>query len=430
MKKRSILIVALLAASMSFLFANGEKESSSGSKIKELTFVETMTSPSRTKVLQDLIARYESNHPDIKINLISPPYEQSDNKLTLMLNSNQAVDIAEVRDYTVKQFVNNKKLRDLTPYVEKWDEYSDLLPLEVTAAKTVDNTPYFLPQGFYVKALFVRKDILAKNGYGEDDYPKTVEDLFLMCKEITAKDPNQYGLAFRGKANTYKCSDPLIFSYIPNVNLDNGLLTTDGKLSYDTPEGRNGLAAFKDVFQNAVPADGINWGFNEQVNAFISGTCPFLVQDPDTLSMFEGQLTHEQYTIIPMPVGSKTKVSYIDYGFSGLGIPTTAKYPEEAWDFVKFMLSAETNAEFTKSYGPLPVHTSTYEKDDYFSSGDYAPWAYMMSHPETYKFFKYPLDAEQYPGWAQTQETSMQAYLLDKASLDDTINGWKAYWGL
>ena len=176
---------------------------------------------------------------------------------------------------------------------------------------------------------------------------------------------------------------------------------------------------------NSAAADALGGGIHE----FIVGTCPFLVQDPDTLSMFNGQLDPSQYTVIPMPVGADTGTAYLDYGFSGLGIPTTTKHPEEAWDFIKYMLSAENNAKFTKAYGPLPVHKSTYEKDSFFSSGDYTTWAYMMSHPETYIFVKYPLDAEQYPGWNQTQETTMQALLLGNATIDDTIKAWKEYWG-
>lgn len=435
MRKTCAVMSCLLAMlALTPVFAGGQNEGGtssagdSGKKV-ELVFVETITSPSRTAVIQGMIDEYEASHPNIKINLVSPPYEQSDNKLTLMLNGNQQVDVAEVRDFTVKQFVNNKKLTDLTPYLEKWDEYDDLLPLTITAAKTVDNTPYFIPHGFFVKGLFIRTDILAKYGYSEKDYPKTVDDLFRMSIEITHKDQNQYGYSIRGKANTYKVSDPLIMANIPNVDPENLEKTTDGQFTFATPEARKALEAYVDLFHKAVPADGINWGFNEQVNAFIAGTCPFLVQDPDTLSMFNGQLDPSQYTVIPMPVGADTGTAYLDYGFSGLGIPTTTKHPEEAWDFIKYMLSAENNAKFTKAYGPLPVHKSTYEKDSFFSSGDYTTWAYMMSHPETYIFVKYPLDAEQYPGWNQTQETTMQALLLGNATIDDTIKAWKEYWG-
>jgi len=46
-----------------------------------------------------------------------------------MLNSNQELDIIEVRDHTVKQYVNNDKLVDLSSYMSNWEGTSDLLSL-------------------------------------------------------------------------------------------------------------------------------------------------------------------------------------------------------------------------------------------------------------------------------------------------------------
>ena len=89
-----------------------------------LNFLEVMTSPERTALLKGMIAEYEAMNPGVKINLISPPYEQSDQKATLMLNTNQALDVIEVRDYTIKQFVNNKKLTDLTELYKDWSDQS------------------------------------------------------------------------------------------------------------------------------------------------------------------------------------------------------------------------------------------------------------------------------------------------------------------
>jgi multiple sugar transport system substrate-binding protein len=100
MKRSLILLVAF-----TLLFS-----AAASAQTITLNMLEVITSPERTALLNTLIAEYEALNPNIKINLISPPYEQSDQKATLMLNTNQPLDIVEVRDYTVKQFVNNNKL--------------------------------------------------------------------------------------------------------------------------------------------------------------------------------------------------------------------------------------------------------------------------------------------------------------------------------
>ncbi|NVP23681.1 ABC transporter substrate-binding protein [Treponema phagedenis] len=390
-----------------------------------LTFVEVMTSPSRTAQLQKIIADYQKLHPNIKINLISPPYEQADNKLTMMLNSNQALDIVEVRDHTIKTYVNNAKLHDLSDYISKWDDRSDLLPLAVAASKTVDDTPYLIPQFFYIKGLFIRTDILKKHGYTK--MPTTIEEMYKISKEITQKTPGQYGFCFRGKGDAFKTSDMLIFADIPNVSVDNIYTTTDGKYVLDNPAGKQALTDYAELFKKAVPADGINWGFNEQINAFVSGSTVFLVQDPDTVSLVSEHLTEEQYTVIPMPIGKSSK-SYLDYGFAGLSIPKTSKHPNEAWDFIAYISSAKVNAEFCKEYGPLPIMASAYKNDPHFSTGLYKAWNTEMTTSDTYVFAKYPLDSEKYPGWSQVEQQGMQAFLIGEKTVDETIDMWKKYW--
>jgi len=103
MKKLFIIIVLisifLLVSMVSF----------SASEKTTLNFLEVQTSPARTELLKKIISDYEELHPNIQINLISPPYGQADQKLTMMLNSNQPLDIIEVKDVSLKQFVSSKK---------------------------------------------------------------------------------------------------------------------------------------------------------------------------------------------------------------------------------------------------------------------------------------------------------------------------------
>ncbi len=124
-----------------------------GSKGVELTFFETLTSPERTQYLQSVIKEYEAQNKGVKITMISPPYEQAENKLFQMLDAKQPLDVIESRDATVKQFVNNKQIDSLESYLAKWEYKDDLLPVSLISARSVDNTAYLIPHLFFVKAL-------------------------------------------------------------------------------------------------------------------------------------------------------------------------------------------------------------------------------------------------------------------------------------
>ncbi len=415
----AVLIVGLLVLGL------GVPHTSLAAEPVKLNFVEVMTSPGRTAVLKDFIKTFEAQHPNISINLISPPYEQADNKLTLMLNAKEPLDIVEVRNQTVMQYANNRLLENLEARLKSWPGTKTLLPVTLAAARTVEDTAYLLPEYFYIKALFVRTDILKR--LGVETTPATMAQLYALAKQITKPAANQFGFGFRGKGNAYRHSDLMILSDLPNLDVKNAYRTTDGKTVFENPQFVKSVQAYIDLFKSAVPADGINWGFNEQVNAFASGITPFLIQDPDTVPLLDQQLGRDKYTVVPMPLGVSGK-SYLDYGFAGLGIPSYSKNKDAAWEFIQFFSAPKQNAEFDKKYGPLPIHGVTYKEDPSFSTGVYKAWAVELNTPDKYVFVTYPMNAPQYPGWTQVQQQSMQAALLGQITAAEAAAKWAAYW--
>jgi multiple sugar transport system substrate-binding protein len=257
--------------------------------------------------------------------------------------------------------------------------------------------------------------------------PETMEELYAVAKQITNPAKNQFGFAFRGKGNAYKQSDVLIISDIKGIDPENLYRMKDGSSVFDSPEFLAGMKKYVELYSSSVPKDAINWGFNEQVNAFVSGITPFLVQDPDTVPLVDEQLGRDKYTVIPMPAG-KSGTTYLDYGYVGYGIPSYSKNKDAAWDFIAFMSSSARNAEFCKKYGALPIHTTAFESTPYFSSGVYKAWATTMNNPGRFTFIKYPYASEKFPGWGQVQEQYMQKALLGNIAIEEAVKKWSDYW--
>jgi multiple sugar transport system substrate-binding protein len=417
--KKSIVCIALLSIVALVFFGGCQK------KVTTLNFLEVMTSPSRTETLKGIIAAYEAANPDVKVNLISPPYEQADSKLTLSLTAKEPLDIVEVRDVTASQHVTNGRLTDLTPYLAKWDEADTLLPVAQEMSKAAGGKPYFIPQFFYIPALFVRTDVLTRLNVTK--MPETLDELFALCRQITNRQANQYGYTIRGKGNPFRQADLLVLSNVNNVNTDNLYQLKDGTSVFASPEYLTAYNQYVDLFKNSVPSDGVNWGFNEQINSFVSGTTPFLMQDPDAVPTVDELLTREQYTVIPMPVG-RSGSFYYEPGFAGFGIPEYSQNKDAAWDFIAFISSAAQNGPFNKSYGALPVHTTSYSQDPHFSSGVYQAWAKTMGDPKKYAVVHYPYTAPQYPGWAQVHERYMQSAFLGETTSEEAVKAYAEYW--
>ncbi|HBF37952.1 MAG TPA: sugar ABC transporter substrate-binding protein [Firmicutes bacterium] len=391
---------------------------------KTLNFLEVMTSPERTVLIKGMIGDYEASHPGVKINLISPPYEQADQKATLMLNSNQPLDIIEVRDNTIKQFVNNNKLANLGKDYRSWKEAKTLTPVAMMAAKTVNNTLYIVPQCIFVKALFVRKDILEKNGI--TTVPGTIADLVKTCEKITDSAKNQYGFAWRGKSSEMKFADFFASAGITDIKKDT-LLYSDTKNYFTDPRYVAGMKIYIELFQKSAPKDAINWGFNEQINGFVSGITPFLMQDPDAIPLIDKMLDPNKYIVIPMPVGP-TGSAYLDYGFTGLGIPSYSKNQKQAWDFISWMNSAEKNGYFCEHYGTLPVQSTAFSANKYFQGKHYTAFLTEMTNSKKYFFRPFPQSSTKWPGWDAIHTADLQSVLLGQAKLETVLTKWKEYW--
>ncbi|GHU73701.1 sugar ABC transporter substrate-binding protein [Spirochaetia bacterium] len=423
--KKVLAVTLVFLTALSMAFAGGGNQKSGGGQI-ELNYMEVMSSPSRTEVINRIIADYESTHPNVKINLISPPYDQADARLAMSLTAQEPLDIVEVRDITASQFVTNKWLVDLSAYTAKWNEWSTLLPTGKELASAAGGKPYMIPQFFYIPALFVRTDVLAKLEIS-NTAPKTLDELYALCAQITNRGQNQYGWTMRGRGNPFRQSDLHVLSNVNNVNPENLYKLKNGTSVYDSPEYLSAYQAYVDLFKNSVPQDGVNWGFNEQLGSFISGITPFLMQDPDAVPEFDKQLRRDQYTVIPMPLGRSGTFIY-EPGFAGLGIPAHSKNKEAAWEFIAYISGAAQNSQICKVYGALPVHSSTFANDTYFSEGVYQAWATIMSAPDKYVTVRYPYTSEKYPGWAQVHEQYLQSTFLGQTTSEQAVKAYSDYW--
>ncbi len=390
----------------------------------KLTMVETITSPERTKLIRGFLDEFEAANPDIEIELVSPPYEGSDQKLNLMLNTNQPVDVFEVRDFFVKGYVNNKKLLDLSDYFDGWDSYEDFLPLTKKVSHIIDKTPYFIPYGFFIKAQFYRKDLFEEKGIA---IPETMAELVETAKALTDPEKGTYGFAFRGGSSEIKFTDVFVMSYLDNIDPETGYMTTDGEPYFDQPEAIQGLKDWVQLYKEGSPEDSLNWGWNEQVSGFVSGMTPILWQDPDTVAICLQRLEGtEKFSVGPMPVGPSGKV-YLDYGFAGWGIASYSEHKEEAWKLIQFLSSKDVNVAFSKHNGTLPVSNAAMA-DPYFSSGAYLGWKEMFDNQDKYVFILLPFDKKEYAPFTQEHRNDLQNLLLGKITPEEAAKKWADVW--
>ena len=414
---KKVFLVFLLVLVVTTIFA--------ADKVITLNLVEAFSSPWRTPTLKRIVSMFEEQNPGVKINIISPPYETAYQKINLMVSTEQPLDIVEVGDWDLSILAGMKKLVDLGPYINAWSEKSNFVDGVMKAAKTYNGIAYVMPHGLFAKALFYRPDILKK--YGLNSYPLTMQQMYDFARKLTLSDSKQYGFDFRGKGYPTSFIDAMVTSFFDDIDPDNMYLTKEGKIIFSDPRAKEGLKFYVSLYKDTAPSDSINWGWDEQVNSFVSGITPLLFQDPDTTGMLNSMLKPGQYYTAPLPVGKWGK-AYPSFGFVGWGIPTYSKHKDLAWKFIQFLDSPKNNTFWCKAYGALPILKSIYKEDKYFGGGVFKGWVEMFNDKSRYQFTQYPLSNKYWGKWNGYQEKTMQQVLLGKLSIDQCLKEWTDFW--
>ena len=380
-----------------------------------LKLVEVITSPERTEVLQGLVDQFEADNPGVSVEIVSLPWGSAFEKLATMVAGGDIPDVVEMPDTWAALYAGSGQLVSLADRVAGW-EHGDTLTEKTVAMGSQAGDFYMIPYGFYLRAMFYNKKLLAEAGV--EAPPETMEDFMAASAAVSALD-GKYGYCLRGGPGG--TNGWIMFA--ATMNGTNEFFTEDGQSRINEPGSVEGIQFLIDMYQNGyAPKDSVNWGFNEIVAGFYSGTCAFLDQDPDALIAIAERMPAEDFAVIPMPVGPSGK-AFPTIGFAGWSIFDATEHEDEAFDLVAALSTPEANATWSKRVGVIPIHKGA-DQDPYFQTEQFAGW-FEELNGEQYEPTTMPTYLEQWGYFASTVllESSQEA-LLGQRSAQDVADEW------
>jgi multiple sugar transport system substrate-binding protein len=391
--------------------------------------VESLTSPERTAILREIADKYQAEHPEVTIEIISPPLENADTKITQMLMNGSGVDIVEVRDSTLTQFATNEWIADLGKYIDAWDEKDTLTNAALEAMHQFKDTAYLVPYGFYQRGLYYRKDWFTKAGLKA---PETWQDIYDEGVKLTDSANSKFGYSFRGGTNGYQYADTVYWSYLgvdalADPNAGYYLKDGNGATIFTLPKVKEALHFYKSIFKDASPTDSIAWGFSEMVQGFVGGTTAMLIQDPEVIATCSSDMSADQWDLIPFPKGPSGEAVFPN-GFAGWGMTSFTEHPDQAADFLLFLSNAENNTYFAKNYSTIPIHSNATELDSYFSEGYFSMYMKMAEQPEVYRYATQPQMYEAFATYKTEVDVMYQKYLTDEITDDELLTWLDEFW--
>lgn len=350
-------------------------EGESGEKVK-LRMVTYLGSTERDA----LVKKIASEVPNVELEIISPPSDQAQQKISSMLQAGEGIDIVELDSVPVEN-ISNGYVECLDDYIKEWPEWETVSEFLKDQLTSYDGKVYSIPYGVYERALFYRTDWFEEKGL---EVPKTWEELYETAVTLTDPEQNRYGYSFRGGSGTTGFLQMTILSHMPKdlIDITTPFITKESKSMYEYPEAVQAIEYYKKLYEDGSHPDSIAWGYNEMVEAFYSGVTGMLIQDPEVVATCEKYMEEGTWDVAPLPVGPEGRVLF-PAGFAGWGIASSSEHKDEAWEVIKALSSVEGNTYFCKENGNIPIHT-TAQEDPFFGEGYYACYMEMAKEPEKY----------------------------------------------
>ncbi|WP_416418847.1 ABC transporter substrate-binding protein [Paenarthrobacter aromaticivorans] len=391
-----------------------------------LKMVESLTNPTRTETLKKLISGFEHENPGIKVDLISPPTDQADQKIQQMLQSGKGIDVVEARDITVGSFGANNWLYDMTKDLDGWDGWNNLTENAVTYSKQNGKT-YYIPYGFYGLSLFYRSDLIKNAGF--DGPPRSWSEMVEQAEALNKPSENKFGYAFRGGTNANSNAVAIIEAYVADeIDRENAFKLTSGKTIFSSPKAQEAMDLYIDLFKKGSPPSSVAWGYPEMVQGFSNGSTAFLLQDPEVIATVkESQsIKEDQWNVAPLLVGPGGKAVQ-PVASAGWGIAESSKSKPEAVKLIKYLAQGDAATTFSKDNSLVPILKSA-AQDGFYSTGPWAAYVKMTENPDTYVSAIQPRSVSWWTEWIKKSDGELQRVLTGQMSTAELLASWDTYW--
>src|SRR5919112_1206514 len=208
--------------------------------------------------------------------------------------------------------------------------------------------------------LYYRKDLLEDSGISAP--PETWDELKEMAVQVSQEAGVQNGFVFQG--SNYEGGVCNALEYIWTHGGD--VIDENENIVIDSPEAAEGLATYNSMITSgAAPEAVANWTETESSANFYNGDSVFIRYWPSLYGGFGDpettKLKPDQVGIAPIPVDKPGNPTYSCLGGWQMAIYANTEIEEDAWKFIEFMTSEESQKERVIIGGYDPSRKSLYE---------------------------------------------------------------------
>jgi ABC-type glycerol-3-phosphate transport system substrate-binding protein len=351
--------------------------------------------------LDELLERFEEEHPDIRIQAqYIPSGDALVQKLITSVRSGTAPDISWIHADYLEELVRADAIYPMEHFIGGEDGLADSVLADIYPSllqySSWRGELYSLPMEATNLGLLYNKDLFREAGLDPERPPQTWDELLSYSERLTL-DRNGDGRNERIGFITpiYPASSPngpwMVWQWIPFLWQAGGHLVNEEqtRVLFAEEPGVEALTLWKELYdrQNQSTFS------NEFMTAFISQQTAMVLDGPWSIPNYPRLLGDMDWGIAPLPAGPERRATIS--GGEYLAIFKQSEHPDAAWTFVKWMMDPEIQAFWSMKSGYLPVRESVLDVPEYQAYLDENPalraFVEQMSNAGTQR----PLDYEQ-----------------------------------
>ncbi|NCB71051.1 MAG: sugar ABC transporter substrate-binding protein [Clostridia bacterium] len=401
------IITAIVIMSVCFLpvFASGQGESSDSG----VTTIQWFTPNWDEEESEELVAQFEQENPDIRVELVITEWESYKTKAITALSGKDSPELFSVLLTDVKGFQNKHLIAPIGELTTAAGlDWSDIL-VKATDIVSVDGEPYAVPFRYDGNGVYYNKAILSE--YGFDSFPETYAELEELHAAIKAGGKyTATGWGFGDAAGVTQRLAQQLYSF------DGEFFNEDyTQCLLDSKEAKKTMNFLVDTIQKGYAlSSSVESNGTALRNHFGAGSIAYYMAGPFDVPVIQESFPDIDFGTAMLPGDGHIGVTTADGWCVVLG--ENANNKEEAARFQAFLARPENQAYLTDTF---PASYKALEQEA-FSTEYLIPFAEQLD---------YSKPAPTYERWAEIEPiifSYVQEAMSGHISADEACDAMKS----
>lgn len=311
-------------------------------------------------------------------------YDEAINKLKSATVGSASPDIMQLYDIGTRWMIDSGYAYKIQDFIDA--EGYDISQLEenILSYYSIDSELYSMPFNSSTPLLYYNKDAFREAGLDPEVAPTTLEEMITFSEKLLKKEGNKV-VRYGANIQTYGW---FFEQFLVKASLDyadnrNG--RADGATAVSFDQNGGGLKIMR-AWKEAIDSGAVaNLGRSSDVNkdAFTSGNSAMFLASTASLAGVKTSIDGKfELGTAYFPGITSEDQGGVSVGGGSLWVMDKEDQTkaDAAWEFVKFMVSAQQQVDWSKATGYFPITKEAYDLPE------------MQAHLETYPEFKTAID--------------------------------------